>query len=234
MLELVSSAMLKGTQDLGLSVLSYASSRSQTSLINLIPNVQMPFTETQCLDVSKSIEDAIYGGRLPTDTYSDNTMDLVAKLVRRGRRTTIITIAGSVSNGNFDNPSSSIYTPGKIADAITKIEMKVGDPSLVNFFAVGYIGSKIGNNEATKANYRMELKSLADKNRQRVVVNSNQIELYNDMLQLLRSEGVMCSTQRKFETHNTVVTNLFWQIIVKYTIMLCLLLNIVSSKEHQN
>ena len=135
MLEFLSAALLQDAQDLGLSVLSYASSRSQTDLINLIPNIEMPFTNAQCSDVCESIEDSVYGGQLPTDTYSDLTMELVDKLVTKGRRTTIITIAGTVSNGDYDDSSSPSYTPGNIANAITKVESKVGNPSLVNFFS---------------------------------------------------------------------------------------------------
>ena len=217
MLELLSAALLKDTQDLGLSVLSYASSRSQTDLTNLIPDLQMPFTKAQCSDVCESIEDSIYGGRLPTDTYSDETMELVDKFVTKGRQTTIITIAGTVSNGNYQDPSSPDYTPGNIADAITKIKTKVGNPSLVKFFSAGYIGDQVGTNTDTRANYRTELKSLADENSGRVVVNSDQIVLFNDLLQMLRFEGVLCSLQRKSVIHIIVITSLFFQIIVTDT-----------------
>ena len=212
-LELLSAALLKDTQNLGLSILSYASSRSQTVLTNLIPSISVPFSRAKCLTICESIEDSVYSGIIPTDTYSDVTMELVDKFVTKGRRTTIITIAGTVSNGNYQDSTSPDYTPGNIAAAIEKVEMKVGNPSLVKFFSAGYIGNQVGTNVNTRANYKTELKSLADEVDQRVFVNSNQTMLFTDLLGRLRLEGVLCSLQSKSVIH-IVITSLFFQIIV--------------------
>ena len=202
MLELLSAALLNGTSDLKVSVVSYVKSRNQNDIQNLIPNIQTPFTEGQCRDVVESIENSIRpltanGPTLATDTYSDATMKMILPLITKDRQTTIVTIAGTVSNGVFDNPDSSTYVPGNIAKAISNIEQAVGNPSLVKFFSAGYFGSAIGLNEATRINYQTEIEALAKGNIYRSVLDEDQSKLFLELVNRLHSEGILCEDQSK-------------------------------------
>ena len=200
MLELITAALLKDTKDLSVSVIPYVSSRDQKILQNLIPAKENPFSKSECLKVVESIENSIYGRRLPTDTYSDVTLNLFDSLVRRNRQTTIVTLAGTVSNGDFQDSSSPYYTPGNIATSISKITSTVGRSSLVKYFAAGFYGTGIRNNPTKMINYETEITLLAAGNLDRAIMDSNQVRLFRKLLQRLRNEGVFCDIQSKYTT----------------------------------
>ena len=132
-IEILTSALLKGTKDLVIDVVSYATSHEGTSLINLTPKLftGKEVTPLFCTNTLKKYERNIRNVKefpRPVHTYSGRTLQLLKDVVQKGTKTTVITFAGTLSN---DPPQNLIEIENAIKDII---KVKVGSSNVQVFW----------------------------------------------------------------------------------------------------
>ena len=197
-IEILASALLKGTRKLVINVESYATSHEGTSLINLTPKLYTgkEITPQFCTNTLKKYERNIRNVRdfpRPQHTYSGRTLQLLKDVVQKGTKTTVITFAGTLSN---DPPQNLI----EIENAIKDIKVKVGS-SNVRFFGAGFEAENLYEGGGIRSKqYYGEVKALGDgKSTQNVVdsIHTNAAGLVKDVTDMLYNNGILCAHQSK-------------------------------------
>ena len=199
-IEILTGALYKGSRNLTVSVVSYATSLQDISLLDLTPrryNIGREITFRLCINTLKRYERNIVSSYFPRplNTYSGKTIELLKDFIRKDTKTTIITFAGTLSNEPWQNLNN-------ITEGIKQIK-EVGADN-VQFFAAGFEAEEYGYlggfYEERKKLYFAEVKALADENlAQEVVasVTSKPAVLLRCMTNMLYDSKVLCQSQSK-------------------------------------
>ena len=194
-IEILTGAFYKGSSNLRVSVVSYATSLQDISLLDLTPRlcIGREMTFQSCINTLRRYESNIVNTRsFPRTrcTYSGKTFELLKDFIRKDTNTTIITFAGTLSTEPWQNLNN-------ITEGIKQIK-EVGADN-VQFFAVGFATEHFEFNEERKNLYFAEVKALADENLAQEVVASvkNPAVLLRCVTNMLYDSKVLCQSQSK-------------------------------------
>ena len=196
-IEILTGALYRGSRNLIVSVVSYATTLEETELLDLTPRLytNREVTFRRCINTLKRYERNIASSsnRRPGNTYSGKTIELLKDFIKNGTKTTVITFAGTLSNDPQQNLNS-------ITRGIKAIKDKVG-ASNVKFFAAGFEAENFQVGEpGRKENYYKEVNTLADGNSDQEVVSNVENKpaaLLKNITDKLYNNGVFCQPQSK-------------------------------------
>ena len=205
MIEILTSALLRGTRKLVVSVISYAISLQDSQLMDLTPRLftgKKEVDENFCTKTLKRYERNMKNVKIfprPLSTHSGWTMHLLNDFIQKDTKTTVITFAGTISNGNSLN---------LIANGIREIKTKVGS-SNVQFFAAGFEAENLYKGDVRRMkDYYAEVKALGSNNSsQSVVVNieTNAAGFMRAVTDMLYNSGVLCKHQSKLVVLSKII-----------------------------
>ena len=217
MIEVLTGALLRGTKNLAVTVLSYADGTSNT-LRTLSPEaVTGHVGESECNKILFKYETEMVNsfklGQKPENTYAGETMEQLKSFLRNGVPTTVITFSGTTS----DNPEMELQ---KINAGIKAIQNSRAVNDKVKFFSVGYFSETVNGDTHRINEYESEVRALGENNKQRVAIDSSDpdqkdpIKLFKKLISNLYNEGVLCNEQS--ECFNMVLKcltfNSYWKV----------------------
>lgn len=194
--ELLSSTLTRDTDDLRIKLYPYVDTTDQKTLLDFIDSsIEPPFSDKECVSMTEGIEGNLIGTKRPTQTYSDETLELLDSNVQKDRQTTVITITGSPSNGKFDNSKDGV--PNKITEAIKDVKSKVGSSAKVTFYVAAYEGANFVQSDLP--NYKLETAALSDYIEEQEISDKSQSVVFRDLINRLRQDGILCKNQSEYK-----------------------------------
>ena len=198
MIEVLTGALMRGTNNLAVTVLSYADETSNI-LRTLSPEaVSGHVGESDCTTMLYNYEtkivDAFQFGQKPDHTYAGETMERLKSFLRKGVPTTVITFSGTTS----DNPARALQ---KINAGIKAIQNSRAVNNKVKFFSVGYFSETVNGDAHRIDEYESEVRALGENKQQQVAIDSSDpkqtdtIKLFKKLISNLYNEGVLCNEQ---------------------------------------
>ncbi len=195
MIEMLTGALLRNTENLTITVVSYAASLHQTSELEKLsvnPTSGTSITEKMCIDKLKKYEAKLIKTlkNKPKDTVAGRTMELLERDIKKGVQNTVITFAGTVSN--YELPTNNPVT--RIGEAIQSMKEKVGENN-VRFFSAGFFAENGDKRDSDQ--YKAEVLALANNTISQNNMNKDPIKLMKKLTNSLHQNGVLCKEQSK-------------------------------------